>query len=541
MRILLVTEKFEPDNTQRDGGSRLVKTLQCAFGTSLQIMQFGAKGGLTATWHFAYPHHVINRFERRLANANFIAQQIKSVAQDFTHIIFIHISMQFGLTRIELSKDIQIITFPMFLTASYRLSGEQVPNTYFEMEYAALRRANLILTPSYLEKRQLTELYSISEQNIRVIPRGVDNHFILPTARAFKGKLKCCSIGSIKPQKNTLELISLFADIHAKYQNATLQIIGPIQNSAYYKKVCHKINRLKLNHAIELTGFIAPDQLFDSIKDTHLHLSTSICETFGRAIFETLASGMPNIARRKNNAAAEFLSHLPYVHFVDNNDEALVAIEKMLPHLEALSSLAAVIGILYDDKLLSRLLAAEICEQDIMAISDFDGTLYHKNDPCKTQACINTFRQYPTRVVCSARNLDDLRAQLTLYGLDVSWIIACSGAVIADGQGKIRWLAPLTTQHIGQLEALGPHLQRIICQNEVLQICSSTALSCDTLGLRTEIYQNKAYIGHWEASKLHAIHKLLNRLDFVGRVRVFGDGKYDLEMLTYFDGTLVSS
>ncbi len=540
MRILLVTEKFEPDNTQRDGGSRLVKTLQHAFGTSLQIMQFGASGGPTATWHFAYPYYSINRFEQRLANADFIAQRIKSVAQDFTHIIFIHISMQFGLTRIELSQDIQIITFPMFLTASYRLSGEQVPNTYFEMEYAALRQAKLILTPSYLEKRQLTELYSISEQNIRVIPRGVDNHFILPITRAYKEELTCCSIGSIKPQKNTLELISLFADIQQKYPNATLKIIGPIQNPAYYKRVCHKINRLKLKHAVEFTGFIPPDQLFDATKDAHLHLSTSICETFGRAIFETLASGMPNIARRKNNAAVEFLSHLPYVRFVDNNDEALAAIEKMLPHLEALSSLAAEIGILYDDKLLSRLLAAEICEQDIMAISDFDGTLYHKNDPFKTQACINTFRQYPVRVVCSARNLDDLRTQLALYGLEVDWIIACSGAVIADGQGKVCWLAPLTTQHIGQLEALGPDLERIVCENEVLQICSSTALSCDTLGLRTEIYQNIAYIGHWEASKLHAIHKLLNRLGFAGRVRVYGDGKYDLEMLTYFDGTLVS-
>ena len=256
---------------------------------------------------------------------------------------------------------------------------------------------------------------------------------------------------------------------------------------------------------------------------------------------ETLASGMPNIAKRQNNAAAEFLSHLPYIRFVDDNDQALAAIEKMLPHLKALSSLAAEIGILYDDKLLSRLLAAEICEQDIMAISDFDGTLYHKNDPFKTQTCINTFCQYPIRVVCSARNLDDLLAQLALYGLEVSWIIACSGAVIADGQGEIRWLAPLTSQHLVQLEALSPHLDRIVCENEVLQICTSTELSCDTLGLRTEIYQNKAYIGHWEASKLHAIHKLLNRLDFVGRIRVFGDGKYDLEMLTYFDGTLVSS
>jgi glycosyltransferase involved in cell wall biosynthesis len=541
MQILLVTEKFDPHENQRDGGSRLVKTLQHAFGDALEIMQFGPNENSKSTCHFNYPFYSINRFENRLANANFIIEKVKAVEQKFTHIIFSHISMQFGLVNLSLQNNIKIITFPMFLTASYQLSGEVVPKEYFEIEYAALKKSHLILTPSYLEKRQLIKIYSIPEEMIRVIPRGVDSRFIVPSIRSFNNILRFCSIGSIKPQKNTLELVSLFGEIRHIYKNATFQIIGPIQNQEYYKKVETEIKRLKLDDAVEFQGYVPPNEICNLIKTCHFHLSTSLCETFGRSIFETLAAGIPNIARIKNNAATEFLSHLPYIRFVNNNSEALSAIEEMLSHLETLSLLSAEIGILYNDKLLSKLLVAEISQQDIIAISDFDGTLYHKNDSDKTQNCINAFRQFSKRIICSARNVEDLLNQLNYYNLNVDWIIACSGAVVTDGQGKICWSIPLETQHIKHLESLIEHTKHIVFEDTVLQICGPTDTSHTILGLRTEIYQNNFFIQQWKASKLHAIHTLLNHIDYTGRVRVFGDGKYDLEMLTYFDGTLVST
>ncbi|BBB57384.1 hypothetical protein MPCS_01394 [Candidatus Megaera polyxenophila] len=38
MKILLVTEKYNPDDIQRDGGARLVETLKRSFGKSLSII-----------------------------------------------------------------------------------------------------------------------------------------------------------------------------------------------------------------------------------------------------------------------------------------------------------------------------------------------------------------------------------------------------------------------------------------------------------------------------------------------------------------------
>ena len=108
MKILLVTEKCGPAENQRDGGARLVETLQRIFGDSLQVIQFGPQAESSSTWHYPYPINLPNRFERRLANAQFIAEKVKRIDQDFTHVIFAHVSMQFGLIDVPLRGDLNI-------------------------------------------------------------------------------------------------------------------------------------------------------------------------------------------------------------------------------------------------------------------------------------------------------------------------------------------------------------------------------------------------------------------------------------------------
>jgi glycosyltransferase involved in cell wall biosynthesis len=540
MNILLITEKCGPTETQRDGGARLVETLQRAFGESLKVMQFGPKADSSATWHFDYPFNLPNRFERRLANAHFIVEKINSVENDFTHVIFSHVSMQFGLVDLPLQEEIQIWTFPMFLTPSYRASGEVVPESYFDRERVTLQNSKNILTPSHLEKRQLIEVYSIPGEHIHVIPRGVDTRFLAPKVRKFHGAPIFCSVGSIKQQKNTLGLLHLFANLKAKFPGSILRIIGPIQDAAYYTEVQAEIQNLELVEEVELTGYIPPNMLSEVIKDAHLHLSTSTCETFGRSIFETLASGLPNIARSTNNAAAEVLKQLPYARFVDTPLEAVKIIEEMLNNLEKLSSMALEIGSLYDDKMLAQLLAAKICNKDFIAISDFDGTLFHKDDPEKTLRCINTFRTFPNRIICSARPIPDLLDRLKAYNLEVDWIVGCGGSIVTNGSGEIFWHTPLELNDIAQLETILPQSRRIEIEGKVIQLVTSAELIPSLFGVRVEIYQNTAFIAHWEASKLRAVHRLLRHINWSGRVQVFGDGPYDSEIITYFDGILIT-
>lgn len=539
MKILLVTEKYNPDETQRDGGARLVATLKRSLGKKLSIMQFdGNKNPSKNRWSFKYPINLENRFERRIANAEFIAKQVKSVVSDFTHVIFLHVSMQF---QCLLADNIETWTFPMFLTPSYELSGEIVPDKYTQMEKIALSHTKNILTPSYFEKKQLLEYYHIPENKIHVIPRGVDRSLFQPALRNFSKNrsLIFCSIGSIKPQKNTLELLDLFSNIKNTYPKSQLRIIGPIQNQQYYQQVKDRISILELAQNIELVGYISPEKLSDVIEDCHIHISASNCETFGRSIFETLASGIPNVARLKNNAAYDFLQNLPYIRFISNNKEAMQAIDEILLDFPKLSLMASEIGTLYDDKRLEKPIVAKICNSDTLIVSDYDGTLFHKSCESRTANYIEKFKQFTSRVLCSARSTEDLLVEMKRYDFEVDWIISYSGAVTADGKGSILFINPLLEEEVKEIMNMVPEHQKIIVNNQVIQISTSSTINNIIPGLNIETYQGISFISNWQSSKLRAICKLIDHINWKGNIKALGDGKYDLEYLRYFDGHFV--
>lgn len=546
MKILLVTEKYEPEASKRDGGSRIVNTLNEAFGEKLSIMQFGSDENHSAKWNYAYPNILDNRFEQRIANADFIAQKIIKVQEEFTHIIFIHISMQFGIANVNLRDDLTIWTFPMFLSPSYKASGELVREEYVALEKLALAQSDRIITPSHYEKEQLLSNYYVPEEKIYVVPRGIDTNFLYPEIRSFSKSLKICNIGSIKPQKNTIELVELFYKIQKKFPEARLKIIGPIQNDEYYQKVSKRIDELGHKQFIDFVGYVGPEELFEEVQDCHIHISRSNCETFGRSIFETLACGIPNIAKKTCNAAAEFLDDKPYVKFTDTVEDSLGAITEILEHLPQLSSMAMEVGKLYDDKVLSNLLVARICNKEVIAISDFDGTLFHKGDEDRTKLSIEEFKNFPLRVICSARSAEDLLDQLNIHNLEVDWIIAYSGAIVTDGEGNIIWSIPINVDDKISQEVFTRDAKKLEADNEHLQISISDHLMphhsiLNKHNLRHEIYDNKAYIANIEASKLHAIHRLLKHINWSGQVKVFGNGRYDMEMIKYFDGVKISA
>tara|TARA_B110000503_G_C7169209_1_gene423457 strand:- start:2958 stop:4601 length:1644 start_codon:yes stop_codon:yes gene_type:complete len=547
MKILLVTEKYEPEAFMRDGGARIVSTLKESFGDMLSIMQFGSSLNNSKNWSFDYPTILPDRFQQRLANAEFIAEQIKKVEKEFTHIIFVHISMQFGIIDIKLKNDIIIWTFPMFLSPSYEASGEMISDQYTNFEKLALDESNHIITPSHFEKEQLINYYSIPKEKVHVVPRGIDTNLFLPKVRSPNADLKICSIGSIKTQKNTLGLVELFFKLLKKVPSAKLKIIGPIQNESYYKKVCEKIKELDIDsNSIEFTSYLPPEKLFKAVEDCHIHISRSNCETFGRSIFETLACGIPNIAKKTANAAAEFLDDKPYVKFIDDEEESINAIIEMLDNFSHLSSMALEVGKLYDDKILAKLLVSKICNKEAIAISDFDGTLFHKEDVVRTRQSIEEFRKFPLRVICSARATEDLLQQLKIHDLKVDWIIAFSGAIITDVDKNIILSVPLILNKQTLPELFISETKKIEYGNKLLQLAiPDSALTAhsklNNYNLRFEVYENTAFIADWESSKLHAIHKLLRHINWSGQVKVFGNGRYDMEMIKYFDGITISA
>jgi glycosyltransferase involved in cell wall biosynthesis len=539
MRLLVVTEKCGPEEARRDGGARLIQSLQRTFGASASVMQFGGRSDASARWHHRYPGEASNRFLARLRNAPFIADRVREVASDFTHVVFVHVSMQFGFVEGPLD-GVTSWTFPMFLTPSYRASGESVPGEYTTAERRALAVASHVLTPGHLERRQLVEFYGVPDDRIRVVPRGVDRRYVSPRVRELDGPPRLCSIGSIKPQKNTTGLLHLLHALRKRRPGATLRVVGPVQDQAYAARVRREVERLGLGDAVSMRGYVRPEDLAAATGDAHLHVSAATCETFGRAIFETLAGGMPNVGRATGNAAAEYLRYVPYARFHDDVEEAAATVDELLEDLPAWSAMARETGELYDDRSLSARLAAELAEAPFVAVSDYDGTLFHKNDPERTRRSIERFRRYPCRIVCSARPLEQVVSALDAHGIRADGIVAYGGGIVADGRGRVLWSTPMDAGLRERLQVVLPAAREVCWGSQLLQVAATGSGACPAVpGARMEVYQGTVYAGPWAASKLRAVHRLLAHLGIQGRVRAFGDGPYDEELLAYYDGTRI--
>lgn len=539
MRTLVVTEKCAPALSQRDGGARIVTTLRRALGVAADVMQFDdaeAPGGGDPAFRHRYPRAAGDRFALRLARSAFIADRVGEVAARYTHVLYVHVSMAFGARPVPGART---LTLPMFLTPSYAASGEVVPAAYTERERAVLASTDRILTPSHLERRQLVEVYGVDPARVRVVPRGIDCALLSQRARELRGAPLFCHVGSIKRQKNTLGLIQLFRVLREHHPGAHLRIVGPTQDAAYAAQVRAEITRLGLGPYVELVGHVAPEHLAAALADAHVHLSAASCETFGRAIFETLASGLPNVAHAPLNAAAEYLDDAPYARFVTSADEVPAAVEAILAEYPRLSAQALEVGELFDDAVLGRLLAEEIAESEVLAVADFDGTLYHQHDDARTRRCVAAFQRYRHRVVCSARALPDLLATMESHGITAAFVVGWSGAVAADGAGRTLWRRGFTPEEATALAARLPAGAEAVTDGGTTIQFVVPGAAVAVSGARVETYQGVSFVGRWENSKLRAVHRLLRHIDWRGRVRTFGDGRYDLPLLTYFDGTRV--
>jgi hypothetical protein len=297
-----------------------------------------------------------------------------------------------------------------------------------------------------------------------------------------------------------------------------------------------------LQRDVTFLGHVSPDHLGSELARTTLHLSASWCETFGRAIFETLASGIPNVTFREGNAAAEYLADQDGIRFVASNDEFVDATLDAIrvPERRYFQTIRDV----FDDAYLGKLLAAEVMGEcsPTAAVSDFDGTLLHKCDSERTLRSVETFNRFAMRVVCSARPIDDLTDAVKTLGLHADYLIGLSGAELADGSGRLikeDGLHPEICARLSERFPLGRWIQprslplqmRIDCPPELLEP-----------GTRAENYGSDWFILHRSTNKLRATVQLLrSEVGWAGRVRAFGDGPSDTDFLTFFDGTLVGS
>jgi len=141
------------------------------------------------------------------------------------------------------------------------------------------------------EKKEVKKYFKANEiyniKNLTINYNGLD---LEKNIRKRKGKLKIIFISRISPKKNLGFVIDTLNEVKGSVE---LNIFGPIEDVAYWRKCQNKIEALNPNIDVNYCGLLKHSQVINQFKKNHIFFFPTLGENFGHVIFESLIGGCP--------------------------------------------------------------------------------------------------------------------------------------------------------------------------------------------------------------------------------------------------------
>lgn len=157
-----------------------------------------------------------------------------------------------------------------------------------------------------LVSKDLTKFYSEKLKDKKVkcvyIPNSID---FFPQEKAKLETENLISIGRLSHEKGYLDLIDIFKELHQKYPDSKLNIIG---DGPDRKKIEKKIRDNNLEDYIILHGFQEKEYINKYLEKSSVYIMTSYTESFGLVLLEAFAYGIPCVAYSSAEGANEIIS-----------------------------------------------------------------------------------------------------------------------------------------------------------------------------------------------------------------------------------------
>jgi glycosyltransferase involved in cell wall biosynthesis len=304
------------------------------------------------------------RFDFWLNSEDRRAEAIRSLVGDYDAIFVCHMSNLFGADRIVRSgARPMIVGFPLCLGESYRACGEQVPSGYILREKQCLARANLLITPSSVEHRQLIETYGVAPARIKVIPRWYDPTLFSYVPRTLASPLELVFVGSHRRCKNTRALLPVIQELLRRRIECCLHLIGPYNargipdTDSYTREFLDDVAAKQIDRHVVLHGAVLYQDIPKILERCHIGITLTRWETFGRTIIEGMATGLPMIVPADVPCFTESLQNGQGVFMVSRGEEDIcntvirITSSAMVYGSQSLSAAAAV----------SKFRANEVC------------------------------------------------------------------------------------------------------------------------------------------------------------------------------------
>jgi len=129
----------------------------------------------------------------------------------------------------------------------------------------------------------------------RVLPNFIDTHFFSPGNMPKKASYDFLSVGHLLPEKNHAMLIEAFSRLSPRERRLKLGIIGegPMRN-----KLVNLVKSLELKSQVDFLGYRDATEVRNLLRRSRIYCMPSSYETFGIAVIEAMAVGIPAVATR---------------------------------------------------------------------------------------------------------------------------------------------------------------------------------------------------------------------------------------------------
>jgi glycosyltransferase involved in cell wall biosynthesis len=183
-----------------------------------------------------------------------------------------------------------------------------------KLHVVTLRHVSRVIAVSHAVERALARQKIFPAQKVTVIPNGIDFRRFDASLQELGGKefrqrlkiplesLLVGTVGEIKPQKGHEDFLHAAAIIARENRNVHFIIAGGdnSRTGEHQRAIERLVGELRLKGRVHFTGWL--DQVAPLMAALDVYVSASRTESFGLAIVEAMASGLPVVATATEGA-----------------------------------------------------------------------------------------------------------------------------------------------------------------------------------------------------------------------------------------------
>ena len=160
----------------------------------------------------------------------------------------------------------------------------------------SLRKADRIIAVTRLEADFLVKAAGADPDKITVIPEGVDLGLFKPKTNGLASENIVLFVGRIAPEKGLMHLIKAIPRVAKVFPSTSVLIVG--EDQGIQKDLTKTAEKLKVEKIVHFLGPKFGRELVGTYRKARLFVLPSLYETFGLAVLEAMATGLPIVATR---------------------------------------------------------------------------------------------------------------------------------------------------------------------------------------------------------------------------------------------------